>query len=493
MNKREENEQYHAMECLFTMSEGTGLEKSYPKSIFKPTELSDMLARLYNLVSSDGMKGRAARAASFSILSFGSSQLIRLLSNLILTRILFPEVFGLMALVQVVIIGLESFSDTGIHPSIIQSQRGDTQRFLDTAWTLQIARGVILWILACIIASPVATFYEQSELTIMIQVLGVTTIITGFRSTNYSLASRNITIGRLTIVELAGSVIGTTILIILAFWLESVWALVIGAVIGSLLHTILSHVILEGKRNRFVWDTDIAWEIFHFGKYIAISTIAGYLVFHGDRLILGKFISLEELALFTIAFLFGSLPQTLNQLLNSRVLLPLFKQRPPVESRQNFIKIHKLRSIFIGGLLFVSVVLVGFGEPLVELLYTEIYHAAGPLLVLLCLANLPNMITEGYRGVFLANGNSYHFTVLMFLTAGIKVSLLLLFVPNYGSVGAVAAIALAEIAVYPFLVYFMKPYKTWNPTMDAGFAFSMCLIAAIAIWLSPGALPLIQG
>jgi len=411
-----------------------------------------MLARLYNLMASDGMKGRAARAASFSILSFSSSQLIRLLSNLILTRILFPEVFGLMALIQVVIIGLQNFSDMGIHTAIIQSQRGETQRFLDTAWTMQIIRGVLLWVLSCIIAAPVADFYGQSELSIMIPVLGITTIISGFRSTNHSLASRNITIGRITIIEFLSSILGTIVLIILALWLQSVWALIIGSILGSLLNTVLSHIVLEGKRNKFAWDADIAWEIFHFGKYIVISTIAGYLILQGDKLILGKYISLEELAVFTIAFLFGSLPHTLGKLLNSRVIMPLYKQRPPAESQQNFQKIREIRSIFIVALFALSAVFSIYGEWIIEALYTEDYFAAGPILVLLCLASLPSLVIEGYRGILLANGNSYHFTFLTLVTAGVKISLLLFLVPTYGVVGAIVALALTEVVLYPAVV-----------------------------------------
>ena len=69
-----------------------------------------------------------------------------LASNLILTRLLFPEAFGLMALGSVVLVGLQMFSDAGIGPSIAQSPRGDDPEFLDTAWTAQVLRGVILWL-----------------------------------------------------------------------------------------------------------------------------------------------------------------------------------------------------------------------------------------------------------------------------------------------------------------------------------------------------------
>ncbi|HBB84471.1 MAG TPA: polysaccharide biosynthesis protein, partial [Sulfitobacter sp.] len=92
---------------------------------------------------------RALRSTSWIVLSYGGAQAIRLASNLILTRLLFPEAFGLMALIQVVIVGLTLFSDVGIGPSIAQSKRGDDRDFLNTAWTIQAIRGGCLWLAAC--------------------------------------------------------------------------------------------------------------------------------------------------------------------------------------------------------------------------------------------------------------------------------------------------------------------------------------------------------
>ena len=63
---------------------------------------------------------------------------------MILTRILFPEAFGLMALVTVVLVASANFSDVGITPAILKDKRGHDPVFLNTAWTIQIGRGVIL-------------------------------------------------------------------------------------------------------------------------------------------------------------------------------------------------------------------------------------------------------------------------------------------------------------------------------------------------------------
>ena len=103
-------------------------------------------------MSGGNLTARIIRAAFLSIGSFGLSQGLRLVSNLLLTRILFPEAFGLMGLVNVLLIGLAMFSDVGIGPAIARSPRGDERDFLDTAWTLQILRGLLLFFMGCALA-----------------------------------------------------------------------------------------------------------------------------------------------------------------------------------------------------------------------------------------------------------------------------------------------------------------------------------------------------
>ena len=109
-------------------------------------------ARLLRRFQGDGLSARATRGTFISSGAFVLENLFRLVSNLILTRLLFPEDFGLMSLVMVVIAGLQMFADLGISASIVQDDRGDDRRFLDTAWTVQIGRGAVLWLATALCA-----------------------------------------------------------------------------------------------------------------------------------------------------------------------------------------------------------------------------------------------------------------------------------------------------------------------------------------------------
>ena len=87
-------------------------------------------------------KKLAFKGAFWTIASYGGSQILRFGSNLILTRLLLPELFGLMGLAYVFIVGVHLFSDIGLGPSIIQNKRGEESEFINTAWTMQIILGL---------------------------------------------------------------------------------------------------------------------------------------------------------------------------------------------------------------------------------------------------------------------------------------------------------------------------------------------------------------
>ncbi len=88
----------------------------------------------------------AVRGLLWTMTAYGSNQILRFATNLILTRLLMPEVFGLMALVNSLRVGLELFSDLGIVQNIVQSPRGDRPTFLNTAWTSgEFRRSRLFW------------------------------------------------------------------------------------------------------------------------------------------------------------------------------------------------------------------------------------------------------------------------------------------------------------------------------------------------------------
>ena len=144
------------------------------------------------------LRGLVLRGSVWTLSGTATRHVLRLVGNLVLTRLLFPEAFGLLTLVHLFLTGLQMFSDVGIRPSIVQNERGDDPDFLDTAWTIQAVRGGALCLLSILLAPFVATFYGEPLLAQLIPAIGFTAVFQGFASTNLHTADRRLALGRLT-------------------------------------------------------------------------------------------------------------------------------------------------------------------------------------------------------------------------------------------------------------------------------------------------------
>lgn len=436
------------------------------------------------LLRGDTLTARAGRGTVWTIGNIAASNFLRLGSNLILTRLLFPEAFGMMALVQIFITGLAMFSDLGTHAAIIQNSRSNEPAFLNTAWTLQVIRGFVLWGLACAIALPVATFYEEPMLAALLPVAGLTALIAGFTPTRVPTANRDLQLGRITLIDLIAQAVGIVAMVILAWALQSVWALVFGSLIGAVFKQILLMTALPGHRNRLQIDRSCLKELVNFGKWIFLSTMAGFLVNNADRAILGKFITLEMLGIYSIGYLMASLPLKLGRPLADKIIFPLYKQRPPWESAENQRKIFRVRWLLTGALMAVSLVLAISGDALIRFLYDPRYALAGPILVLMVISQMPVMIASSYGKILLAAGDSRRYMMRITSIALVQTIFLVIFIPSFGIIGAIMAPAVGAIVTYPVLVTAVHRYKGWDARHDLFYAVLAMMVAGLALWIN---------
>ena len=433
--------------------------------------------------SGEGLKARVLRGSALTVISFGGANALRLAGNLVLTRVLFPEAFGLMALVQVFISGLQMFSDLGIRVSIIQNKRGDDPAFLNTAWSVQIIRGVILWLAGCALALPAARLYNEPMLAQLLPVASLNALILGFVTTKMATANRHLMLGRLTAVELGTQAAGIVIMVILAIWWQSVWALVIGGILSTLLKVILLDKVLPGHRNRLQWERAALHDLFGFGKYIFLSTIAGFLIRQSDRAVLGAYISLAALGVYNVGYFLGTVPILLSRAAVNRIILPVYRMRPTTENVQNRAQVFQTRRFLIAGTMMLGVILAYSGVPLVEFLYDDRYHLAGPVVVLFSLTMVPQLVLDGYSSILLAAGDSRRFLILVASTAIIQLVYLFVGISWLGIFGAIFAPGLAILTTYPLRIAYARRYNAWDPKADIGFLALGAAVNGYACWL----------
>lgn len=437
------------------------------------------------------LKRLALVGSVWTLAGYGASQVVRFVTNVALAHLLFPEAMGLMAMVGLVLQGLQMFSDLGIQQSIIQDRRGVDRDFLNTAWTIHVVRGVILSAAAAALAWPLAQVWKMPELARLIPIAGVTATIAGLASTKLFTLNRELALARLTIVELATQLVSTALTVVFAWQLRSVWALVWGALLAAALKTVLSHVALPGAGNRFRWDREAARSIVRFGRWIFISSVLGFFVSRGDRAILGRYFTEAEIGVYSIAFMMSALLMEVVQVISDRVFFPVYvrlKDRPTDELRR---KTAQIRLAILGTVAPGAVALVVLGPWLIEHIFDARYHEAGWMLRTLAAGALVSII-PATPPIYLAFGDSKVLTVLV----ASRAALLMLCMAAGGVVGGMAGggatgahqglvvgVAATNLLHYPFNIWSLRRYGVWIGRLDlAGFVGAGALVA-LGIWL----------
>jgi len=418
------------------------------------------------------LKQRVVKSGSWVIFGHLFSQAMRLGSNLVLTRLLVPEMFGVMAVVSVIMGGLAMFSDVGLLQNIVQSKRGEEPDYLNTAWTIQIIRGFVVFMIALLASIvlyylgqqgyiPQDTVYANVELPFILAIVSMGAVISGFNSIHLLLLNRKLMLGKLTLINIVSQVIAIAFMLTWAWYQRDIWALVFGGLLGSLIKVTLSHVLNLGERCRFFLDREAIKEIIHFGKWIFIASILGFLLNQGDRLLLGGLISPEELGVYTVAFfLANALKSVLTKLISS-VFFPVLSETIR-KAPENLERIYyKIRSKVDAITFFVAGFIFSTGDVIVACLYDARYQEAGWMLEILSLS----LLSTGSLLIgqcFLAQGKSKIVTGFILVQTVIFYVILPFLFFEFGMLGAVWSIVIATMVRMIISSIYMKIYFFYN-------------------------------
>jgi O-antigen/teichoic acid export membrane protein len=418
----------------------------------------------------DSLRRKVIRGIGWELIGQIGTQAWRFGSNLILTRLLVPEAFGLIGIVQVVMMALTLLSDIGLQSSVIHDRRGTDRRFLNTVWTVGVLRGIGLWLATCALAYPIASFFAMPELKWLLPITAISAVVRGFASTSLLTAGRNLDNRWYVQVELGSQILGTTITVLLAFWLRSAVALAWGWVATAMVFTVWSYCRRDLPWDRFAWDREVAASLSRFGRWALASGALTIWQQRGDRLALSKIVSTGELGTYVVGSNLALLPMTVFQRLNSAVSQPVYARVRDLPDAAARARIRRLRAGIVGLHSLALALLVVIAQPLVDLMYPPDFARAGWYCALASLACLVRVGTD-MGPVFLAYGDSWtHFKLMFMRTVAMVVAMVggfmvgrLWGVPGDGVLYGIVA---SPLLAYPYQVALYRRINVWLPEVD---------------------------
>ncbi len=364
-----------------------------------------MITKLINKLfkfDPDSIRSLSIRSAVWSILSKGGGDIIRLAGNLLLTRILFPEAFGLLATANVLLMMVQLFSDTGVKTAIIQNPRGSEVEFLNTVWIINIIRGIILCSVIFISAWPLSIFYQEPHLKNILFIMCLGPLLFGFENPALPLLVKNFEIHRQFKMDIITQVVALVTTVILAFILKSVYALAIGYTLSNCYRLVATYCIIP-FRPHFSWDKDAGKELFNFGKYVFLNTMITVVVYELDVLLIGKMLNMETLSFYNIGKNLGSLMFVFFSQIIVQSFLPAIStvQKDHLHVQRIY---QKTTALFLTLAVPASVLVMLFSHDIIALLYDPRYQLAYISMSWFAIAGVFRIIGQVSGATFLATG-----------------------------------------------------------------------------------------
>ncbi len=304
---------------------------------------------------------------------------IRLVSTVIVARFLPPSAYGLLGAAMAAVTMLEWLTDLGIVPGLTRSAHGDREEWLRTGWSLNFTRGIGLALAGIVLAWPWSALMRQPELGPILAALALRPAILALRSPGSLLYRRRMNFKAVAIEEILQTLAGATATLITAVLTGSVWALVVGTLVGAGSVVATSYVLAPG-RPRFTWNPEALKELRHFGTGVMLNTIAMAMSQNLDRLAGPRVVTIEELGLYSVAANLAAVGEGLLVRMCDVHFAALSRKAIPADQTAEHVRVR--RRLIVPFLIFFAV--AAFAAPsVVRLLYDARYHAAGIVLSIL--------------------------------------------------------------------------------------------------------------
>jgi O-antigen/teichoic acid export membrane protein len=387
----------------------------------------------------------ARRALWWSVANNAVGRVGTTLMGIVLARLLVPEDYGVYAVALVALNALLSMNELGVSLAIVR-KAGDVSRIAPTVKTLALGSSLILWVVMFASAPYVANALDAPEATNVLRVLTLSVLIDALTAVPSALMTRDFMQKERLVVDTAGFVAGSSTAIALALAGFGAWALVWSALIGNVVNAIFI-LRYSPDHHRYGFRRDVARELLGFGLPLALASLLIMGLLNIDYVVIGAELGPVQLGFYLLAFNLCSWPVNMFSAPARRVSLPLFARLHAGETGASsaFVPVC---TVLLLVTLPACLAIAALAEPIVNIVYGEVWLPAATVLPWLMVLALARVIGELVYDFLVALGSSRSNLALQAVWLGALVIAL----PVGVHAGGIEGVAVAHACVATFVM-----------------------------------------
>lgn len=456
-----------------------GLFRTFGRSIY------DKISR----ISGGGLKAKIVQGAIALGVGKVAGGGLKFVRYMLLARLLAPGEFGQMAIVSLVAMAFQSFTEVGVRQSVIQNKRGAEFEYLNASFWIQAVRGLGLFAAGMVLAPFISNFYGMPGLLRLLQVSFLSIVFWGFISPRAHLLEKEYKFGWAVILKQGSSMLGTIITVILAFFIGNVWALVLGFTAEAALMCLLSYLLVPFVPS-FRIDRGCLGELMRFARGMFGLPILAMIGFHTDVIVLGKMVTKEDLGMYSLAATLAYMPVEWFTHIVYPVLLPAFAQKQ--DNRESLcravLRVTRTTAIFGVSL---TAFLVACAGSILLVTYGPVYVAVAIPFAVLCLHILPRTQGLVLFSTYLAVGRPGLHRRFVLLRSLIMVGLIYPAVFYFGLLGAAVVVFVSGFIAFVMQVFWCQriielKFGSYVRCYVPGLLLSLPIMITIGLLLNMG-------
>ncbi|WP_058991653.1 lipopolysaccharide biosynthesis protein [Haloarcula sp. CBA1127] len=372
---------------------------------------------------------------------------LELLLLVIVASLLSPRAVGLMGIALLTLSSLKKFSELGIKSALIQAEEDNVDDELNTAWTIETARGTVIAVILFLGAPFIASLFNEPAATDLFRVIALSPFIVGLRNPAVVYFQKSLDFHKEFVYRVSGAVAYFVVTVGVALYEPTVYALAIGYIAGDAARFLVSY-LADGYRPWPSFDIDVAKKRYNFGKWVTANSILYFLYSRGDDAFVGWALMASALGFYQLAYRLSNAPATeITQTISSVTFSAYSKVQNDVE---------KLRSGYFQTLRMTTLAsfpaamgIAAVAPAFVEAFFTPEWQPMIPVMQLLAIYGLLRSMGATMGPVWKAVGRPDYIAKL----SAVRVALIAIFIypatMTYGIEGTAALIT--GIYIFPMM------------------------------------------